>query len=646
MATITIKNGTSGNDKLYGTQDDEQLNGLEGDDEIVGNGGHDILYGGAGNDTINGGQRFDPATNAWVDDPLGDVMDGGPGNDTLEGGPGEDTLDGGSGRNVLAGFGGNDSYTIRSTTDQIVETGGTDSATVMVNWYKPNPDVESWRWADGVQKLPYWIDALVDAGMPAMADGIGSTRTVKYSFAQAPASFFTAEDKNGFKPFTAAQMEATRKMFAYIETVLNLRFVETSDAEGAYTMVFANNHQAKSGGYAAALDPDHGSVVLLADDPRVLDPRGDNGLAFLSVAMHEVGHALGLKHPFAHADANGEPGPGPYLPAAEDHVNTTLMSYTGDPANPSVYSALDIAALQYLYGPAAANHGGNDVYKLDGRASLLVHDGAGVDSIDASQLSDAMTLYLEPGYWGYVGSKAQTITAAGQVTVNFGSVIENATGGAGNDHIVGNGAANTLRGGAGNDRLEGAGGNDVLDGGAGLDMASYAGARAAFGVTRNGDGWSVTHNGELGTDTLTGVERLLFADGALALDVDGIAAKAYRLYAAAFDRTPDLPGLGYWLAQMDKGMSLLDVANAFIQNKEFVDMYGATRTHAGFLDKLYRNILDRDPDPKGFEFWVNAMKLGVTEGEILASFSEDTENVGNVVGQIKDGIAYLPFGMG
>jgi Ca2+-binding RTX toxin-like protein len=307
-------------------------------------------------------------------------------------------------------------------------------------------------------------------------------------------------------------------------------------------------------------------------------------------------------------------------------------------------------------------HSEDTTYKLDAATSLLIGDGGGIDTIDGSALAKPLTLYLEPGYWSYVGAKADTISSPGQFTINFGSVIENALGGAGADQVTGNGADNKLDGGAGDDTLDGAGGNDTLlggagndilrggagndklDGGDGLDTAAYDGARAGFTATHTADGWTVTDgSGAQGTDTLAGVERLVFSDGALALDVDGIAAQAYHVYAAAFNRAPDVAGLGYWMMRLDQGMSLVDVAAGFTQSDEFTKMYGVTRTAESFVDKLYQNVLHRTPDAGGVDFWIKAMASGYTEGQVLAQFSESPENVAQVVGQIEHGISFTPY---
>tara|TARA_B100001175_G_C19323638_1_gene548998 strand:- start:96 stop:548 length:453 start_codon:yes stop_codon:yes gene_type:complete len=57
----------------------------------------------------------------------------------------------------------------------------------------------------------------------------------------------------------------------------------------------------------------------------------------------------------------------------------------------------------------------------------------------------------------------------GNLGIAFEAVIENGTGGSGNDSIIGNSANNTLKGNAGNDNLFGRGGIDILIGGEGKD---------------------------------------------------------------------------------------------------------------------------------------------------------------------------------
>ncbi|WP_208280319.1 DUF4214 domain-containing protein [Massilia oculi] len=131
---------------------------------------------------------------------------------------------------------------------------------------------------------------------------------------------------------------------------------------------------------------------------------------------------------------------------------------------------------------------------------------------------------------------------------------------------------------------------------------------------------------------------------ALRHDIDGVAGQAYRLYAAAFDRTPDPKGLGYWIDMMDKGVSLRAAAAGFTNSQEFIDLYGAHTSDAQFVDLLYQNTLHRAPDADGRQFWVDAMQVQhAPREELLAQFSESPENQAQVIAAIQDGIAFTPW---
>ena len=212
--------------------------------------------------------------------------------------------------------------------------------------------------------------------------------------------------------------------------------------------------------------------------------------------------------------------------------------------------------------------------------------------------------------------------------------------------------------------------NDTLDGGAGIDTAFYAAPRAQAAIALDAASpqlaASVTVPG-LGTDTLADVERLRFDDVAVALDIyptgdvddpvtkgdGGNAGKAYRLYQAAFAREPDAQGLGYWIAQVDAGAKLFDIATGFIESAEFATLYGAAPSNAEYTRALYLNVLGREPDAPGYAYW-NALLEGqpwqgvyygsTTRQQMLVDFSEGAENKANVAALIGNGFDYAPWG--
>lgn len=181
-------------------------------------------------------------------------------------------------------------------------------------------------------------------------------------------------------------------------------------------------------------------------------------------------------------------------------------------------------------------------------------------------------------------------------------------------------------------------------------------AAAAINFSGNLSQYTVSVANLTVTDNISGAAqavpasaRLQFADTAVALDLDGIPGQSYRIYQAAFNRKPDLAGLGYWMTAMDNGASLDLVAQNFIDSAEFSNSYGNLNDVA-FVTQLYANVLHRAPDQAGLDYHVGYLEgthpdhIVATRAQTLASFSESTENKGNVQDAIKNGVEYLPVG--
>lgn len=472
--------------------------------------------------------------------------------------------------------------------------GNATASNVQLDWKFSDGSVESMFSTTvhvGSSSVPYWIGRLLDNAKDTPAALV----------AQLHAAMADSNDfKLKFDGASAADQGTIKAVLANIAKVADLKFGKTG-----VDLLFQ---------HSPIVSASKASVVGLVDGDAAVYYSGTGEASLL----HALGHLLGLQ------DADGG--------------SPSVM------ANAAALSATDIAALQYLYGPSATERSGNDIYRPDVATANFIWDGGGNDTISLAGNKQGVTLHLEPGHWDWLDKQGTDITARGQVTVNFGSVIENAVGSEGNDTLFGTATANTLAGGAGDDMLVGLGGGDTLDGGAGVDVAGYAGVRANYTVNASAQGVSVSGGGMSASDALRDVERIAFADAMIAVDVDGVAGKAFRLYQAAFDRVPDASGLGFWISLMDKGTSLGTVAQGFMYSGEFIGKFGAHPDAQAFVGKLYQNVLHRAGEPSGLAFWTGLLESGaLSMADVLIGFSESPENQAQVIGSVQHGIVYTPW---
>lgn len=272
-------------------------------------------------------------------------------------------------------------------------------------------------------------------------DAASARHELTYSFLDASQN---ANGGNGFQPMTQAQKDATRAVFAQYEKLINVKFTETSS--GAGDINFGTDVQQSSAGYSnLPSSPGSKVYVYLANNAASNSDAGvaQGGYGWLTL-QHEIGHALGLKHP-GNYNAGGGGTPGPYLTKALDNRQNTMMSYYDNAqtrgVNGSTPMILDIAALQYVYGAntSAATTDAPGKFTFDPQQPVrrTLWSASGNDVIDLSGLQRSSKVNLNAGTLSSInitGPASQNgYSGNGNVGIAYGAKIDriklsNATG--------------------------------------------------------------------------------------------------------------------------------------------------------------------------------------------------------------------------
>lgn len=412
------------------------------------------------------------------------------------------------------------------------------------------------------------VSATNNADIDGLLSGYKWSGTITYSFPDAASDYANPYSGGSSEPTTSGFASAPIQMQAAINyaiglilgyTNANIQYAGTNGADIMVAQSPAANPTSYAyypGNYASGGDVWFGTAYNYS--------QAALGNYYFTTALHELGHAFGLKHS---QEAGGPANVA--VPSAHDDSEYTVMSYrsyvgastTSGYTNeaygyPQTYMANDIIALQTVYGADYTTQSGTTVYTWSpttgqefisgvgqpadnggagGSANRIyetIWDGGGVDTYDLSNYTTNLSINLNPGA-SSVFSSVQLANlgnghyASGNVYNAYlynndaRSYIDNAIGGSGNDTIVGNAIANALNGGSDDDTLTGGGGNDTINGGSGTDTAVYSGNKANYAITYNTITQSFTvvdqrSGSPDGTDIITGVESFQFADGVTA----------------------------------------------------------------------------------------------------------------------------------
>ena len=189
-----------------------------------------------------------------------------------------------------------------------------------------------------------------------------------------------------------------------------------------------------------------------------------------------------------------------------------------------------------------------------------------------------------------------------------------------------------------------------IDSGPDLVFKSYSGDLSEYKFfNRGNDNYDIQVKcGCTQSDPITGISAITFTNGTsktdddvtlnIVKDIKGVfdqitglhtdSGEMFRLYNAAFSRFPDADGLRYWIDQFSSGKnSRRVVAQSFLGSAEFTEKYGSNVSDETYVNNLYKNVLGRDADAEGLNYWVGNLSSGLeTRYEALLGFAESAEN--------------------
>jgi serralysin len=312
---------------------------------------------------------------------------------------------------------------------------------------------------------------------------------IHYWFGTSSVSAVRSSIDDGFTGLAWSDNDKSKftQALASYDKVCNLSFAQATSQETADMVWWLADNTTMSGYLGLHEVPDQSTAQVYGyfnTQDSTWNALAQGGYGFVTI-IHELGHGLGLAHPHdggGERDATKFPG----VKAAFNSYGTnnlnqgiyTTMSYNSgwQGERPSSYDfgwegtpmALDIAALQKLYGANMTTATGNDTYLLPSQNGVgtywqCIWDAGGQDTLSNAGSSSACTINLTAAT--LTGASAGGMvswnkTIKGGFTIANGVVIENAIGGSGADVLVGNAQANQLTGGAGTDVLTGGAGSD------------------------------------------------------------------------------------------------------------------------------------------------------------------------------------------
>ena len=456
----------------------------------------------------------------------------------------------------------------------------------------------------------------------------GKPKSLTFSFMSAPPTYGGGEGGTGFTASTEAYKLAVNIILGRLWLETGLAFTEVPDTPDSYGQVrFGVNQQVNTKGYSfvpgQTPDARAGDVWLDVETLQLLN-QGQEGW---EVLLHEIGHALGLSHPKSENTVSSTP----VLLNQWNDNSYTVMSSMQSPSKlwQSWFGALDIQALQSLYGTGRPLATGDDTYLYgnnQGQSLSSLRDAGGIDVLNLSGNSLGAYVDMKPGSFSSIGITSQGYAAYNNVFIDPSTTIENLVGTAYDDVIFGNDA---------NNLIYEWGGNDVIDGRGGINTVVYVGKRAEYNIKPSevAQHWLVEgKNGILGSDDLSNVQFLQFADSKVILDVAGNPTMAAKMIGVILGGSwvSNLFIAGLAKGILDNGYTPVTLARLGLESAMFVGMAGSSG-NKDFYNLVYKNVYGVLPSEATLQGALSQMdSVQVTQADMVLRLLDVPQNLLNI----------------
>ena len=319
------------------------------------------------------------------------------------------------------------------------------------------------------QTTSLYINALLSGDKWGGATGTGITLTYSFPWTSSGTATFSGPNGTGnysslnepdavtHSGLSTTEQSAARSALLSWSNVANITFAEVPDTSsnvGDIRFAWTSKSYPMSdgtepwgwAGYPDSYWPSGGDVWISTLNSQTATSSWATGEYNFESLMHELGHALGLKHPFDDT---------PILPTGQDSSQYTVMSYTEHPNNlfrhvtantggtysfdyvnvvPDTPMLYDMAAIQYLYGTNISYKAGNDVYTYDPTTPFYrtIWDAGGLDTISVSNFTKGCIIDLQQGHYskisiesdpvpsGYSGGTTPTYDGTDNLAIAYG----------------------------------------------------------------------------------------------------------------------------------------------------------------------------------------------------------------------------------